>query len=148
MIITICLLILFYSFLKKPVGSFVHKLKDVNWKELASDAWGTIVKYSKRIGRAATRYALKFYYVMQDDKLSAFEKALVYAGIVYIAVPSDLLPERILGLLGLVDDAAVVAWIYKRIEKSITPEVERKVEDTLNDWFGPEIVTDSVADFR
>lgn len=146
MFITICLLILIYSILGKPVESLVKKLKGVDWKRHACDAWDKIVIYSKKAGRSATRWALKFYYVMQDGDISTFEKALVYAGIIYIAVPEDLLPVRILGWIGLIDDAAVIAWICKRIGKSITPDIEKKVEETLDDWFGPEIVTEPVAD--
>lgn len=144
MIITICLLILIYSVLGKPVGILIKKLKDVDWNGIAADAWDKIVIYSKKTGRSATRWALKFYYVMQDGDLSTFEKALVYAGIIYIAVPGDLLPVRILGWIGLIDDAAVIAWICKRIGKSITPDIEKKVEETLDNWFGPEIVTEPV----
>ncbi len=148
MIITICLLILIYSILKCPVGGLVRKLEGVDWKNLVSDAWDKIVLYSKRIGRSATRSALTFYYVLQDGDLSTFVKALVYAGIIYIAVPGDLIPARILGWLGIIDDAGVAAWIYKRIRSSITQDIENKVEDTLNKWFGPEIVTGPVADLR
>lgn len=146
MIITICLLILVYTILGKPVGNLVKKLKGVDWKKLTIDAWNKIVLYSKKAGRAGSRIVLKFYYALKDGNLSVVEKALVYAGIIYIAVPGDLLPRKILGLLGILDDVAVAAWIYKRIGESITPDIERKVEDTLNDWFGPEIVSDFVAD--
>ena len=105
MIITICLLILIYSILKRPVDGLLEKLEDVDWKTLAQDAWDKIVTYSKKLGRATTRQLLKFYYVMSEGILSTFEKALVYAGIIYIAVPSDLLPRKVLGLLGILDDA-------------------------------------------
>ena len=81
MIITICLLILIYSILKRPVGGLLEKLGDVDWKSLSQDAWDKIVTYSKKLGRATTRELLKFYYVMSEGDLSTFEKALVYAGI-------------------------------------------------------------------
>lgn len=146
MITTLCLLILIYSILKRPVGWLVKKLEGVDWKGLARDAWDKIVTYSKKAGRAGTRVVLKFYYAMQDGDLTTVEKALVYAGIIYIAVPGDLLPRKILGLLGVLDDVAVAAWIYNKIGDSITPAIERKVEETLDKWFGPEIVSGFVAD--
>lgn len=147
MITTLCLLILIYSILKRPVGWLIKKLEGVDWKGLAQDAWDKIVLYSKKAGRASTRVVLKFYYAMQDGELSTVEKALVYAGIIYIAVPGDLLPRRILGLLGVLDDVAVATWIYKKIGDNITPAIERKVEETLDNWFGPEIVTEVIVDF-
>lgn len=147
MITTICLLILIFTILKRPVGWLIKKLEGVDWKGLAQDAWDKIVLYSKKAGRASTRVVLKFYYAIQDGELSTVEKALVYAGIIYIAVPGDLLPRRILGLLGVLDDVAVAAWIYKKIGDNITPAIERKVEETLDNLFGPEIVTEVIADF-
>ena len=111
MIITICMLILVYVILGEPVGWLVDKLKSVDWNTLAQDAWDKIVTYSKKLGRATTRELLKFYYVMSEFNLSTFENALVYAGIIYIAVPGDLLPRKVLGLLGILDDAGVAAWL-------------------------------------
>ena len=79
MIITICLLILIYSILRRPVGGLMEKLEGVDWRRVGADAWETIVKYSKKLGRATTRELLTFYYAMTEGKLSTFEKALVYA---------------------------------------------------------------------
>ena len=141
MIITICLLILIYSILKRPVGGLLEKLGDVDWKSLSLDAWDKIVTYCKKLGRATTRELLKFYYVMSEGDLSTFEKALVYAGIIYIAVPGDLLPRKVLGFLGVLDDAGVAAWLYDKIGSKITPAIELKADMKLDEWFGPEIVT-------
>jgi uncharacterized membrane protein YkvA (DUF1232 family) len=125
--------------LKKPVDSLVAKVKDAQWERPIRTAWSKILEFSKKGGREATRIVLRFYYALIDGNLSSTEKALVYAGIIYIVVPHDLLPKRTLGLLGLVDDTAVAAWVYKRIQKNMTPAIEQKVQDTLNSWFGYDI---------
>ena len=137
--LTICLLILIYSMLKKPVASLVAKIKDADWKRPVKNAWNKIADYSKRAGREATRIVLRFYYALTDGDLSPKDKALVYAGIIYIVVPHDLLPKKSLGLLGLVDDAAVIGWVWKKVSGCMTPAVEQKVNDTLNDWFGYDV---------
>ena len=137
--LTICLLLLLYSMLKKPVDSLVAKVKDAQWERPIRTAWSKILEFSKKGGREATRIVLRFYYALIDGNLSSTEKALVYAGIIYIVVPHDLLPKRTLGLLGLVDDTAVAAWVYKRIQKNMTPAIEQKVQDTLNSWFGYDV---------
>jgi len=137
--LTICLLLLLYSMLKKPVDSLVAKVKDAKWDRQIRTAWNKIMEFSKKGGREATRIVLRFYYALTDGNLPATDKALVYAGIIYIVVPHDLLPKRTLGLLGLVDDAAVAAWVYKKIQKNMTPAIEQKVQDTLNSWFGYDI---------
>ena len=137
--LTICLLILIYSMLKKPVASLVAKIKDADWKRPVRNAWNKILDYSRRAGREATRIVLRFYYALTDGDLSPKDKALVYAGIIYIVVPHDLLPKKTLGLLGLVDDAAVIGWVWKKVSGCMTPAVEQKVNDTLNDWFGYDV---------
>lgn len=146
MIITICMLILVYVILGEPVGWLVDKLKSVDWKTLTQDAWDKIVTYSKKLGRATTRELLKFYYVMSEGNLSTFEKALVYAGIIYIAVPGDLLPRKVLGFLGILDDAGVAAWLYNKVGSKITPAIELKADMKLDEWFGPEIVRGVIFD--
>ena len=146
MIITICMLILVYVILGEPVGWLVDKLKSVDWNTLAQDAWDKIVTYSKKLGRATTRELLKFYYVMSEGNLSTFEKALVYAGIIYIAVPGDLLPRKVLGLLGILDDAGVAAWLYSKVGSKVTPDIELKADMKLDEWFGPELVTGVIFD--
>ena len=137
--LTICLLILLYSMLRKPVGSLVDKVRDADWRRPVRNAWNKIVEYSRKAGREATRVVLRFWYVLAEGDLSAKDKALVYAGIIYMVVPHDLLPKKTLGLLGLVDDAAVIGWVWKKVSGCMTPAVEQKVNDTLNDWFGYDV---------
>ena len=119
--------------------------KDVDWKRMAQGLASQIVAYGKKAGRAGARIVLKFYYVMQYGDLSATERAMVYAGIVYIVVPRDLLPRKLLKWFGVLDDVGVAAWIFDRIGKSITPEIERRVEDTLDRWFGPVVTLEYPA---
>ncbi|MBR5042179.1 MAG: DUF1232 domain-containing protein [Bacteroidales bacterium] len=140
MITTICLIILVFAILHKPAGRLLDSLKGVDWKKFSDSAWLRIKQFAYKAGRGATRILLIFYYTLTGEQLTTLEKALLYAGIIYIAVPHDLLPRRIFGLLGLVDDAAVGAWVYDRIRKNISPAVLQKAEDTLNEWFGAEKV--------
>lgn len=121
--------------------------QNVDWKRMAQGVWDKIIVYGKKAGRAASRIVLKFYYTMQYGGLSTTEKAMVYAGILYIVVPRDLLPRKILGWFGILDDVGLAAWIFERIGKHITPEIERKVEETLDNWFGP-VVTVGYPDYN
>ncbi len=138
--ITICLLILIGAMLKKPVGRLGNKLKNVDWKGLAHGIRNKILAYSRKVGRAGSRVVLTFYYAIQDGDLTPTEKAMVYAGLVYIVVPRDLLPRKVLNWVGVLDDMGVAAWIIDRISKNITPEIERKVDRTLDNWFGPVVI--------
>jgi len=139
--LTICLLILAYSILGKPVGKLIKRLKEADWKSVASTSWKLIRSFGSRAGRAACRPLLYFYYVMSDENTSVTDKALIYGAILYIASPFDLLPRKVLGMFGILDDAAVLAFVYKKINSKVTPEMEASVNATLNGWFGNSLAT-------
>ena len=39
---------------------------------------------------------------------------------------------------GILDDGVAMLYVYKKIKNRITPAINAKVEDTLNEWFGVE----------
>ena len=45
--------------------------------------------------------------------------------------------SRLLDKVKNVDGVAML-YVYKKIKDKITPEINAKVEETLNDWFGVE----------
>ncbi|GGL43548.1 hypothetical protein GCM10012283_27650 [Phycicoccus endophyticus] len=55
--------------------------------------------------------------------------ALVAAGTAYVVSPVDLLPEGVLGVLGLADDAMVLGWVattlVEETERFLTWEAEQ-----------------------
>lgn len=140
MILTICILVLVYLMMGKPVGELLDELKQVDWKAKFAELWEKLKTYALKAGRVATKPILTFYYVMRNTENTTLEKALIYGAIAYIVIPSDLLPRRVMGLLGILDDAAVIAYVYNRISKKITVEITNKVEETLDNWFGAEAV--------
>ena len=140
MIITICILVLVYKIIGRPVGRLLERLRNVDWKTQFSQLWDKLKTYALKAGRVATNPILTFYYVMQDSETTTLDKALIYGAIAYIVIPADLLPRKVLGLLGILDDAAVIAYVYKKISNKITAEITNKVEDTLDSWFGAEAV--------
>lgn len=140
MILTICILVLVYLMMGKPVGELLDELKQVDWKAKFAELWEKLKTYALKAGRVATKPILTFYYVMRNAETTTLEKALIYGAIAYIVIPSDLLSRRVMGLLGILDDAAVIAYVYNRISKKITVEITNKVEETLDNWFGAEAV--------
>ena len=140
MIITLCILLLAYHLICKPVGRLLDRLRNVDWKTQISQLWDKLKTYALQAGRVATKPILTFYYVMHQTETTTLEKALIYGAIAYIIIPSDLLPRRTLSILGILDDAAVIAYVYKKISGKITIEITNKVEDTLDRWFGAEAV--------
>ena len=75
---------------------------------------------------------------MDDDNTSTLDRVLIYAAIIYTIIPIDFLPRSVFKFLGVLDDGVAMLYVYKKIKDKITPEINRKVEDTLNEWFGIE----------
>lgn len=134
--LTICLLILAFSILGKPVGKLVKLLGNVDWSEKAKTAFNWIWKNAKKAGRKTTEALLTFWYVMNDEKTTTLDKILIFALIAYIAIPMDFIPYSVRGWLGLIDDGIAFAFVYKIVGKEITDDIRTKVNAILDDWFG------------
>lgn len=141
MFTTICLLVLAYMFMGKPVDELVEKVKNVDWSAKFEELKSKIKIYSCKAGRIAAKPVLTFYYAMTMSDLSLVDKILIYGVILYIVIPNDLIPRRTFRWLGVLDDAAVAAFTYNKIQGLITPEIEAKVQETIDEWFGAEYAT-------
>lgn len=131
-------MILAYLIMGKKVDSLVEKVKDVNWKEKSVELLEKLKPYVKTVGRTAARPILQFYYVMTDENTSNMDRILVYAAIAYTVSPVSLIPAAVYKLLGVLDEGAAVLFVYNKVKDKITPEINEKVEQTLNDWLGCE----------
>ena len=138
MLITISLLILAYLVMGKDISGLLEKVKNVDWRGKINALMDKLRPWALKAGRAATRPLLQFYYVMDDDNTSTLDRVLIYAAIIYTIIPMDFLPRSVFKFLGVLDDGVAMLYVYKKIKNRITPEINRKVEDTLNEWFGVE----------
>ena len=138
MMITISLLVLIYLIMGKDVSGLLDRLKNVDWRSKINTLMDKLRPWALKAGRAATRPLLQFYYVMDDDNTSTLDRALIYAAIIYTILPMDFLPRTVYRLLGVLDDGVAMLYVYRIIKNRITPEINSKVEDTLNEWFGVE----------
>lgn len=138
MLITISLLILAYLVMGKDISGLLEKVKNIDWRGKINGLMDKLRPWALKAGRVATRPLLQFYYVMDDDNTSTLDRVLIYAAIIYTILPMDLIPSAVYKFLGVLDDGVAMLYVYKKIKNRITPEINRKVEDTLNDWFGME----------
>ncbi len=134
----ICITILAYCIMDKDIRTMIDKVKDVDWRSKSQDLINAIRPYALKAGRVAARPLLQFYYVMDDEDTSTLDRALIYGAIIYTISPLNLIPSAVYKLLGLLDEGAAMLYVYRKIKEKITPEINRKVEDTLNEWFGVE----------
>lgn len=134
----ICIMILAYLIMGKDISVLLDKVKNVDWRGKINALMDKLRPWALKAGRVATRPLLQFYYVMDDDNTSTLDRVLIYAAIVYTILPMDFIPSVIYKFLGILDDGVAMLFVYKKIKDKITPEINAKVEDTLNDWFGVE----------
>ena len=138
MLITISLLILAYFIMGKDIKPLLEQAKDINLRCEINALMDKLRPWALKVGRTTTRPLLQFYYVMDDDKTSTLDRILIYAAIVYTIIPMDFLPRAVFKVLGVLDDGVAMLYVYKKIKNRITPEINTKVEKTLNGWFGIE----------
>ena len=134
----ICIMILAYLIMGKDISGLLKKIKNADLHGKINVLMDKIRPWALKTGRAATRPILQFYFVMDDDNTSMLDRVLIYAAIIYTILPMDLIPSAVYKFLGILDDGVAMLFVYKKIKDKITPEINAKVEDTLNEWFGVE----------
>jgi len=143
MLITVSILVLAYMILGKNanVAEQLEKIKNIDWRKHINALMDKLRPWALKAGRVAARPLLQFYYVMDDDKTSTLDRALIYAASAYTLLPIDFIPSVVYKFMGILDDGMAMLYVYKKIKNKITPEINAKVEETLNEWFGVEYET-------
>lgn len=138
MLIAISILVLAYLIMGKDVKPLIERVKGIDLRRKMNALWDRLRPWALKAGRVASRPLLTFYYVMDAKETSTLDKVLIYGAIAYTIVPTDLLPRAVFKFLGVLDDGVAVLYVYRKIKEHITPEIEAKVENMLNEWFGVE----------
>ena len=138
MLIAISIMILAYMIMGKDITPLLDRVRNIDWRGKINTVMEKLRPWALKAGRVATRPLLQFYYVMDDDNTSTLDRVLIYVAIVYTILPMDFIPSVIYKFLGILDDGVAMLYVYKKIKDKITPEINAKVEDTLNEWFGVE----------
>ena len=73
------------------------------------------------------------------------EKGIIYAAIIYTVSPMSIIQAYLYRFLGILDECAAILYVIKKVRDKMTPAIENKVKDVLNEWFGPEY---SVSDAK
>lgn len=137
-LIATSLLVLAYWIMGKDVKPLLERVKNIDWRAKFNELLNKLRPWALKAGRVAARPLLQFYYVMEDENTSTLDRVLVYAAIFYTILPIDLIPSVVYKFLGIMDDGVAMLYVYKKIKDKITPTINLKVEETLNEWFGAE----------
>lgn len=77
--------------------------------------------------------------LMRDDRVPFGSKLIALLGVGYTLSPIDLLPEVLLGPIGLIDDLLIVTAALSRLLKDVHPDVVRL------HWSGKGDALDAIA---
>lgn len=103
-------------------------------KEYTSNSfWDKVKKCAKVAGSKVIILALKLFYALQSDKVSATEKAIIIAGLGYLISPVDAIPDILVGV-GYTDDLAVLLGVLKVIG-GVDASVEKQAQEKLDEIF-------------
>lgn len=122
----------------KDTTALQQRIKNLDLSGKIQSLMDKLRPWALKAGRVASRPLLQFYYVLNDPATSTLDRVLIYAAIIYTIVPTDLVPRVAFKVLGVLDDGVAMLYVYKKIKNRITPAINAKVEDTLNEWFGVE----------
>ena len=139
----LCLLVLAELILGRPVEHLLGKFIHVDWKEMFAQLIGkdckNLKEYATHAGRTASKPLVTFYYVIRDEQTTLTERILIFAAIAYVLSPG-LLSKQVFRILGFLDDSIAIAFVLNKVADKITPEINNRVEETLDSWFGAEYV--------
>ena len=93
-----------------------------------------IQRIAKRAGAKLVDVALILYYLIQSDKVSLKDKAVIIGALGYLISPLDVVPDAI-PIAGLGDDLTVLLYALGKVWTSVDEEMKGKARGKLSKWF-------------
>lgn len=93
-----------------------------------------IQRIAKRAGAKLVYAALILYYMMQSDKVSLKDKAIIIGALGYLISPLDVVPDAI-PIAGLTDDLTVLLYALNKVWGSVDDEMKKLAQEKLSKWF-------------
>lgn len=93
-----------------------------------------IQRIAKRAGAKLVYVALILYYMIQSDKVSLKDKAIIIGALGYLISPLDVVPDAI-PIAGLTDDLTVLLYALGKVWMSVDDEMKKQAHEKLSKWF-------------
>lgn len=123
-----------------------NKIKEYAKYFNPEDLWKKLKKYSLKLGKELVYYILLLYFAMKSPQTPFMHKVMIAGALGYLIFPLDFIPDSV-PILGFSDDFAAISLILKKVNGSITPEVEKLARETVSKWFeGKEIEKKDLID--
>ena len=122
---------------ENPITELVKFFKNIDYDRIINNA-GLLLEHIKKQAisgsKETTRIMLELYFVMINNQTSKFNKIIIGSALAYQLLPNDLLSREDYGILGYLDNAAALYLAYKHVKKSVTLEIKKEVDETLEEW--------------
>lgn len=93
-----------------------------------------IQRIAKRAGAKLVYVALILYYLIQSDKVSLKDKAIIIGALGYLISPLDAVPDAI-PIAGLSDDLGVLLYVLNKVWSSVDDDMKKQAREKLSKWF-------------
>ncbi|MEK5037822.1 YkvA family protein [Sporosarcina sp. FSL K6-3457] len=97
--------------------------------------WDKVKNYGKQAGKQTIYYSLLLFYTAKSPTVPKSSKMIVVGALSYLIFPVDLIPDFI-PVVGLVDDASVIAAAVMKIMQHIDDDIKNKAKQQLVKLFG------------
>lgn len=101
-----------------PARALVPEVVKVNERRVARGFWPKMRRVAARIPFASD--ALAVWWCARDPATPAAAKGMMFAALAYFVLPTDAIPDILVGI-GFTDDAAVFAALLAVVGKNIKP---------------------------
>lgn len=124
--------------LQQRVAEFIAvngtKLKDWYSDNQINDK---LVTVAKKAGAIVIYPVLLLYNLLKSPDVQSKDKMMIIAPLAYFVLPSDLIPDFILGL-GYADDSIAIMTCIKTLSSSITPDITELTRTMCQELIGEE----------
>ena len=93
-----------------------------------------IQRVAKRAVVKLVYVALILYYLIESNKVSVKDKAIIIGALGYLISPIDIVPDAI-PIAGLGDDMAVMLYVLDKVWGQVDDEIKSKAQRKLSKWF-------------
>jgi uncharacterized membrane protein YkvA (DUF1232 family) len=99
--------------------------------------WDKVMKYGRLVGKTTVYYSLLLFYTAKSPEVPKSSKMIIVGALSYLIFPVDLIPDFI-PVVGLVDDASVVAAAVYKVISHIDDDIKRKAKVKMIKLLGSE----------
>ena len=89
----------------------------------------------KQAGKKTIYFSLLLFYTAKNPAVPKSSKLIIVGALSYLIFPVDLIPDFI-PVVGLADDATVIAAAVYKVVSHIDDDVKNKAKQKLNGFFG------------